>query len=59
MRFRPHSNKKIRTIVILIFIISWQEWAEEFQTLDDLQSVNLSPEDEAKINQLMRDGVDD
>ncbi len=29
-----------------IFNNSWQEWAEGFQTLDDLQSVNLTPEDE-------------
>jgi hypothetical protein len=32
---------------------SWQEWAEGFQTLDDLQSVNLSPEDELKIKRLL------
>lgn len=26
-------------------IKTWQEWADGFQTLDDLQSVNLTPED--------------
>lgn len=37
----------------------WQEWAEGFQTLDDLQSVNLTPEDEVRIKQLFSDEADE
>lgn len=31
----------------------WQEWAEGFQTLDDLQSIDLTPEDELRIKRLL------
>lgn len=37
-----------------IFTNTWQEWAEGFQTLDDLQSVDLTPKDELRINQLLK-----
>lgn len=49
------KQQKERTVCSFYIckIIIWQEWAEGFQTLDDLQSVDLTPEDELKVKKLL------
>jgi len=46
-------TKKVYNYLCRLCENTWQEWAEGFQTLDDLTSVNLTPEDEQRIEQLL------
>jgi len=48
------QNKKLsQNDRLLVCNNSWLGWAEGFQTLEDLQSVNVTPEEEQELKQLM------